>query len=195
MNVIGITGGIGSGKSRVLAYLEEQFSAVVCQADHVAWELQKPGQNCYQEIVHEFGKEILNEDATINRSKLGKIVFADDKKLQKLNQIMHPAVKEYIVSLLEDEKKKGTNCFVIEAALLLEDNYAQICDEIWYIYADEQVRRQRLKENRQYDDDKISTIMHNQLSEVSFREQCKVVIDNSGDFSDTCNQIKKAMKL
>lgn len=194
MRIIGITGGVGSGKSRVLAYLEERFSAVICQADHVAWKLQEPGQICYKEIVNEFGKEILNQDLSINRGKLGQIVFSDEAKLQRLNQIMHPAVKTYIVQLVEAEKKRGTAYFVLEAALLLEDHYDKMCDELWYIYADEQVRRQRLIENRQYSDEKIDAIMKSQLSEVSFRKQCQIVIDNSGDFDDTCYQIEKAMK-
>ena len=75
-------------------------------------------------------------------------MFSDERKLAVLNQIMHPAVKAYIKDAVREEKSKGTSCFVIEAALLLEDNYAEICDEIWYIYTDEEVRRARLKESR-----------------------------------------------
>ena len=194
MKVLGITGGVGSGKSRILSYIEEQYAAVICQADHVAWELQEPGQICHAEIVKHFGNEILNEDQTINRSKLGQIVFNDSEKLLLLNQIMHPAVKTYILEWIASEKEKETEFFVLEAALLLEEHYNQICDELWYIYADENVRRLRLKESRQYSDEKISAIMRAQLPEATFREQCQIVIDNSGDFSDTCYQIKKAME-
>ena len=134
MKIIGITGGVGTGKSKVLAYMEEQFKAVVCQADHVAWELQRPGEICYKQIINEFGEHILNQDKTINRPLLGSIVFSDALALQKLNQIMHPAVKMYILQKIEEEKTKHTTCFVIEAALLLETHYDEICDEIWYIY-------------------------------------------------------------
>ena len=193
MKVIGITGGVGSGKSRVLAYMEEKFSAVICQADHVAWELQRPGQDCYKWIVEEFGTEILAEDNTINRIALGEIVFADKVQLETLNAIVHPTVKRRIIEQIEFEEKKGTALFVIEAALLLEDNYKEICDEIWYVFAEEKIKRQRLKESRAYDDNKIDAIMKNQLSDASFREQCKIVIDNSGDFGDTCYQIDKAV--
>lgn len=194
MKVIGITGGVGSGKSRVLDYMKEQFVAVVCQADHVAWKLQEPGQDCYLQIVQTFGKDILNDDATINRNRLGQLVFADKQALQKLNQIVHPMVKAHIRDLIDEERKKVTSYFVLEAALLLEDNYTQICDEIWYIYADEEVRRTRLKESRQYSDEKIDAIMNNQMTEQTFREHCDVVIDNSKDFHHTCTQIKDAMK-
>ena len=194
MRIIGITGGIGSGKSRVLSYMQERFSAVVCQADQVAWKLQEPGQKCYQEIVKCFGESILNENGTINRGRLGQVVFGNQEKLFLLNRIMHPAVKEYITDFIIAEQQKGTGCFVLEAALLLEDNYHQICNELCYIYANEEVRRLRLKESRQYTDEKINAIMASQLPEVSFREQCQVVIDNSGDFEDTCYQIEKVMK-
>lgn len=194
MRIIGITGGVGSGKSRVLSYLEEKYSAVICQADHVAWKLQEPGEWCYAEIVKRFGAGILNEDQTINRSALGKIVFSDNDKLLLLNQIMHPAVKEYIVETIQSEMWKGTEYFVLEAALLLEEHYNMICDELWYIYCDTNVRRERLKENRQYSDEKIDAIMDSQLSEEIFRKECQIVIDNSGNFEDTCYQVDKAMK-
>lgn len=194
MKIIGITGGVGSGKSCVLSYMKEQFGAYICQADHVAWELQEPGQKCYRKIVAHFGNDILNEDETINRAKLGQIVFRDHKQLLVLNEIMHPAVKETIVKRIQSERAKGTAYFVLEAALLLEDGYNQICDELWYIYTDETIRRMRLKESRAYSDEKIDAIMASQLSEQAFRENCQIVIDNSGDFEDTCLQIDKAMK-
>lgn len=194
MKIIGITGGVGSGKSRVLSYMEEAYNAVVCQADHVAWELQEPEQKCYAQIVKHFGKDILNDDGTINRKKLGQIVFNDNEQLLVLNGIMHPAVKETIVQMIQSEQEKGTDYFVLEAALLLEDGYKQICDELWYIYTDEDTRRLRLKESREYSDEKINAIMASQLSEEIFRKECQIVIDNSGDFEDTCYQIDKSMK-
>lgn len=194
MKIIGITGGVGSGKSRVLSFLEEKFNAVICQADQVAWKLQEPGQKSYLGIVEFFGECVLNEDKTINRGALGQIVFHDEEKLQKLNKITHPAVKEYIKNQIEQEKLKGSELFVIEAALLLEDHYDEICDEIWYIFAKEEVRRERLKESRSYTDEKIDSMIASQKSENYFREHCKLTIDNSGNFEDTCTQIEKAMK-
>ena len=194
MKIIGITGGVGSGKSRVLSYMEEQFKAVICQADHVAWELQEPGQGCYLQILEHFGREILNDDDTIDRKKLGQIVFNDNEALWMLNAIMHPAVKEEIRKRICNARENGCEYFIIEAALLLEDNYKQICDELWYIYTDENTRRLRLKESRAYSDEKIDAIMASQLSEEIFRKECQIVIDNSSDFEDTCYQIDEAMK-
>lgn len=194
MKIIGITGGVGSGKSRVLSYMEEKFGAVICQADHVAWELQEPEQMCYTQIVAHFGREILHDDGTINRKKLGQIVFGNNKELFVLNGIMHPAVKEEILNRISDERRNGSQYFVLEAALLLEDDYNQICDELWYIYTDEDTRRLRLKDSRAYSDEKIDAIVATQLSEEIFRKECHIVIDNSGKFEDTCYQIDKAMK-
>ena len=193
MKVIGITGGVGSGKSSVLTYMQVQYGAVVCQADHVAWKLQEPGQECYAQIVDLFGQDIVKSDQCIDRKKLGAIVFSDEEKLKILNQIMHPAVKNRIRDLVEKEKQKGTEIFVLEAALLLEEQYDQICDEIWFVYADAEVRRQRLREKRQYDDEKIDNIMKQQLSDDEFRSRCTKVLDNSGNFLDTCLQINGMM--
>jgi len=193
MKVIGITGGVGSGKSRVLDFLKTEYEAIICQADHVAWKLQEPGQACYNEILKTFGADILNEDKTINRSALGAIVFADREQLDKLNQIMHPAVKVYISQWIEEEAKKNTAYFFLEAALLLEENYQEICDEIWYIYSREDVRHQRLMENRGYSEAKIKSIMATQLKDEDFRSKCDVVIDNSDDFAFTCTQIRNRM--
>ena len=194
MKVIGITGGIGSGKSRVLSYLEEKHHAVICQADQVAWELQKPGQKCYEEIVEHFGIGILNEDKTINRKELGRIVFNDDTKLYALNGIMHPAVKTEIQKRISQEKEKGTKLFFLEAALLIEEHYDEICHELWYIYTSEPFRRQRLKESREYSDEKIDAIMATQLSEEMFRKACKIVIENNDMFEETCKELDDAIE-
>lgn len=194
MKVIGITGGVGSGKSRVLSYLSEEYGAYVCQADHVAWELQLPGEVCYKQIVEVFGKEVLGKAEEIDRQKLGTIVFSDADKLKELNRIMHPAVKERILALVEEQKALGTALFVLEAALLLEENYDVICDEMWYIFANERVRRIRLHDNRNYTEERIDAIMASQISEEVFRDRCDVVIDNSGAFEETCRQIKETMK-
>lgn len=194
MKVIGITGGVGSGKSQVLSYFEEAHHAVICQADQVAWKLQEPGETCYQEIVSHFGTEILNADATINRMRLGQIVFGDKAQLLVLNGIMHPAVKCEIEKHILEETKKGTRLFILEAALLIEEHYDEICDELWYIYTDEQIRRQRLIESRQYSNEKIDAIMASQLSEELFRKACKRVIDNNGTFEETCVLLDRAVE-
>ena len=196
MKVLGITGGVGAGKSTVLGYLADHYGARVIEADRVAHLLQQPGGDCYDAIVNCFGREILFPDGRINREILGKIVYADQKQLKVLNRIVHPAVKTYIIEIIAQERKKGAVPFVtIEAALLLEDGYDQICDEIWYIYADEAASTKRLQSSRGYSPEKIRSVMANQRDEEGYRSGCKLVIDNSSDFvENTYEQIDKGLR-
>ncbi len=181
MKVLGITGGVGAGKSTVLDYIQKMYGARVIQCDQVGHMVQEPGQSCYYRIVEAFGTGILNGDQTISREKLAAAVFDDYDALKKLNHIVHPSVKEYIIKEIEQERVRGRVPFVVvEAALLLEDRYDRICDEIWYIYADEKTRSVRLRATRGYSDDKIRKIMGNQMKESGYRARCSVVIDNSG---------------
>lgn len=194
MQIIGITGGVGSGKSRVLGYMEQQHGAYICQADHVAWELQLPGEGCYEKIVQTFGREIVQEDGRIDRPKLGSIVFGDAEKLQVLNDIMHPAVKEEIRRRIQKQEETGTTLFVLEAALLIEEGYGEICKELWYLHVDRQVRIKRLLASRPYTREKIEKMMASQLSEEAYVAESDRVIENSGTFEETCRQIEKALK-
>lgn len=194
MKIIGITGGVGAGKSAILTYLREHHHAVVIEADKVGHLLMEPGGACYYSIVEKFGSSILNGDQTINRGKLGKIVFSDEMLLEALNKIVHPRVKAHIVSEIAKERAyHRTAYFVIEAALLLEDHYDAICDEIWYIDTDASIRAQRLRESRGYDDEKIAGIMANQKSPEEFRKECQAVIDNSGSLENTFEQIDRQL--
>jgi dephospho-CoA kinase len=214
MKVIGITGGVGAGKSQALQYMQEKWGAYVCYADNIGHELQQPGEPCYQRIVETFGAQILEDtkqtdgkqidlqqaevkgnnvkqiddrqvdakrDNTkqIDRKKLATIIFSQEKKRLALNAIMHPCIKERICELIRIEAKRGTKYFLLEAALLIEEAYEQICDELWYIYAPKEKRRQRLEQTRGYTQDKIEQIFASQLSDTKYREHCKVIIDNS----------------
>ena len=133
MRVIGVTGGVGSGKSFVLNYIEEHFDARVVMADDVGHLLMMPVQAGYEPVVRLFGDWIVNEDGSLNRETIAQIVFDKKDMLEKLNKIIHPAVKKYIIREIERSKKEETEFFFIEAALLLEDNYDEIYDEMWYI--------------------------------------------------------------
>ncbi len=194
--VIGVTGGVGAGKSFVLSIIEEEFDAKLLHADEIAHQLTEPEHSCYERIVEEFGTGILKEDQTIDRNKLAEIVFGDPSALKKLNHIVHPMVKEYIQGeisciLLEDPAK----IIVIEAALLIEDHYEEICDEIWYVKADEEIRRKRLKENRNYTDERIDKIIKNQLKESEFEKNCQRIINNNGNIEKTRQEIKNALEF
>ncbi len=194
MKVIGITGGVGSGKSRVLAYLEEAYGAVICQMDETARSLQKKGTRCFERIVEVFGHEILDAQGELDRAALGSIVFASEEKLAQLNGIVHPEVIRNVAKDIQSKEAQGRSLYVVEAALL-PDVGKELCDELWYIYANESVRRERLKASRGYTDEKISQMIASQPQEERFRSTCSVVIDNSGSFEDTMKQIGDRLKL
>lgn len=194
MLIIGITGGVGAGKSSVLQYMEEKYRCRVVLADDVGNRVKLPGEICYNRLVELLGRDILDEKGTIDKLKMAEAIFSDKNLLAKVNSIIHPAVKEYILSQIELEKENGNvDFFFVEAALLIECGYGQHVDELWYIYASEEVRRNRLRMSRSYSDGKISAIMQGQLAEEEFRKNCSVVIDNSGDFNDTKKQIDKLL--
>ena len=190
MKIIGITGGIGAGKTQVLEYLNSRYGATVCQADEVAKKLQKKGGACYDAIVEHFGQEILDEKGELDRARLGDIVFADRSQLSVLNRIVHPAVKDEILKKIRQEERKNTNLFVIEAALLIEDHYEELCEEFWYIYTEPEIRRERLRASRGYTDEKIEAIFRNQQTDEGFRARCREVIDNSGSPGETLAQVR-----
>lgn len=194
MKVLGITGGVGSGKSEVLRYLEEVYHAYVCQMDEVAKREQRSDTRCFEKIVKCFGRDVVKADGELDREKLGRLVFADREKLDELNKIVHPEVIHRVKQDMIRKKKEGAMLFVIEAALLPDVGY-DLCDELWYIYADEPVRRERLKRSRGYTDEKISDMILSQPDESRFRNVCTVVIDNSGTFENTKRQIGERLKL
>ena len=190
MKIIGITGGVGAGKSEVLNFIAGRYDATVVEADQVGYLVMQPGKEAYEPVAELFGPSVVKEDQTLDREKIAQIVFEDRQLLEKLNAIVHPAVKRYIRRAIQMEQEAGT-----EAALLIEDKYDEICDELWYIYADENVRMHRLMKNRGYSVEKIRGILANQLSEEEFESHCDFEIDNSGDFQDTVRQIEQRMRM
>ena len=195
MIILGITGAVGAGKSTIMNRLKEQYGAYTIQADQVGHLLMKKGQICYDAILKQFGREILAEDGEIDRKKLGSIVFSNRELLLKLNNIIHPAVKQYILDQVEEKRQEGCTLFVMEAALLLEEHYDAICDDLWYIYVNDEVRRARLKADRGYSDEKITEILENQLEDGIFRERCRYVVENNGDLDQTYEQMDKRIKM
>ncbi len=194
MKIIGITGGVGAGKTKVLSYIELQFSCRVIRADEAAHKLYEPEQICYQKLVALLGQEILNSDNTIDKAKMATAIFGDNVLLAKVNSIVHPEVKKYILKQIAIERERGAvEYFFIEAALLVEEHYDQIVDEMWYIHSDVAIREKRLAQSRQYSAQKIAEIMKGQLHEEEFRKHCQVVIMNNGDLEETYKQINKIM--
>ncbi len=189
-NIIGITGGIGAGKSEVLKYVEGKFNSRVIYSDQVANDIKKKGYPAYDELVRLLGKGILGDDGEIDRKKMASAIFNNAEMLESVNNILHPAVNTFIMNIIDDERAKGQLDFVfVEAALLIENGYKNIVDELWYVYADEDTRRKRLKESRGYWDEKITDIFKNQMDEKTFRENADFVIDNSASLDEMAAQI------
>ena len=195
MKVYGITGGAGTGKSEVIKMLQQNFGGCVIMSDEVARELMQKGNISYQLIVEYFGRDILMDDGEIDRKKLADHVFNNKEALEKLNSMTHPYVKDEIRKLIAEAEASGECRFVaLESAILLECGYEDICDEFWYVYTKPEIRRQRMKETRNYSDEKVDSVMRNQQPDEVFFEQCYFVIKNNTTLSDVYAQLKEKLE-
>ena len=195
MKFIGITGGIGAGKSRVLKFISRHYRCEIYLADEVAHTVKLPGTECFQALIELLGDDILAPDGQIDKAAMADKIFKEAGLLKKVNDIIHPAVKKYLLQKYEAAKNEGNvELFFVEAALLIEGGYGQLVDEMWYIYAEESVRRKRLTDTRGYSDEKISQIMGQQLTDEVFRKESNFMIDNSGSFEETCRQIENKLE-
>lgn len=195
MRFIGITGGVGAGKSTVLEILSRMPKTKVMLADKIAHELMMPGTQCYDTIRQVFATEdIYDADGMLNRKKLAEIIFSDTEKRQQMNAIVHPAVKQYVIAHYRAEQKKGELEYLfLEAALLIEEHYDEICDELWYIYTDRDIRCNRLMQSRGYSREKAEHIFASQLSDSEYREKCAHVLTNNGSIEEIEIQLRRLL--
>ena len=195
MRFIGITGGVGAGKTEILNYIRRHYKCEIYLADRVAEQLQEPGTECFEALVKLLGAGIKTSEGCLDRAKMAGLIFTDPALLEQVNEIVHPAVKRFLLEKLKAAEESGeTELFFVEAALLIEGGYRALADELWYIYADEAVRRRRLSRERGYSEEKISQIMSRQLAEEKFRENCDFVIDNSGTLEESYRQIDRKLE-
>ncbi len=194
MKVIGVTGGVGAGKTQILSYIRQHYNCRVIFADEAAHLVKEPGGACYERLIALLGADVLSEDGQIDREKMAEKIFAHDQLREAVNALIHPAVKEYITDAVASERKAQKIDFLfIEAALLIEGGYCAIVDDMWYLYAPEDARRRRLRQNRHYTEEKIGKILSSQLLEAQYRAACGTVIDNSGTLPETYLQIDKKL--
>ena len=190
MKIIGLTGGTGSGKGFVSERLKAR-KAYVIDADAVAHEIIEKGRPAYKEIVDYFGSEILNEDGNIFRRKLGNIVFSDKDKLAFLNSCTHKYINMEIMRIIE-EVKPQTNVYsaiIIDAPLLAEAGLVDICDDIWVVYADSEVRVKRIMERDSISEEQARNRIASQRSWEEYKELGAVIIDNSSDDENVERQL------
>lgn len=196
MLYIEITGGVGAGKSAILKYLEENYNCRVMLADLIAHDLMEPGAVCYPKLREMFAEDdVFLENGQINRPKLARVLFSDDVKRRGCDGIVHPAVRNYIRQQVGLERQKGElDLLISEAALLEDEKDGAIRDELWYIYTSEEKRRERLKENRGYSDEKIDSIFRSQMSETEYRARCGAEIDNNQEPETAFAQIDELLR-
>ena len=178
MKVIGITGGVGAGKSMVVSILQKHYKTEYLHCDAIAHELMEQGGSAHEELLSLFGEDLVNADGTLNRCKLYERAFLGDR-VEELNACVHPKVRTYVEERIAGLRATAFDGLVlIEAALLIEAGYKDICDELWYVHAPVALRRARLKENRGYSDERVDSIMAEQASEELFFSQSDFVLYN-----------------
>jgi dephospho-CoA kinase len=189
MRIIGLTGGIASGKSSVARILEA-LGVVVVDADQLAREAVAPGEEAYLSIVAEFGDGILNTDRSINRQALGKVVFADAAARRRLELITHPAIARLAEERLAALRNAGTPVVVYMAPLLIEAGVTSRVDEIWVVYADRETQVARLTLRDGLSRDEALQRLAAQMTMEEKRTYGRIVIDNSGTPEETERQVR-----
>ena len=191
MKVIGLTGGTGSGKSTVAAYLEKK-GCIIIDADKISRDLTKPGGEALEPIRRRFGADVFFEDGSLDRKKLGGIVFSDDAKLRSLEEITTDIVIKKILEKVEHLKKNGFNGTVIlDAPLLFECGMKDCTDENWLVTCDLENRIQRLIDRDGISRQSILDRMANQLSDEQKRMMADRVIENSGSLTELLCRIDR----
>ncbi len=183
MKVIGLTGGIGSGKSTVSRFLAE-LGAVIIDADKVGHEAFKPDTEGWREVAAAFGRQILAADGKIDRKKLGEIVFGNPDSLERLNRIMHPRIHNMVKAQLEKYQRQGVEIIVLEAPLLIESGWALTVDEVWVTVASEATVLRRLQERMGLSKPQSLARIRSQLSPEERARHADVTIDTDCDLDE-----------
>jgi dephospho-CoA kinase len=190
--VIGLTGGIGAGKSTVTQMLEELGTAVI-DADKVGHQIYLPDLPAWCEIVDTFGPSVLNADRTIDRQALGKLVFASPEALRTLNRIVHPKMFDRMLELIAEMRARGwMKAIVVEAAVLIEANWMALVDQVWVVVASETVVVDRLAKQRALSPEHVRTRIAAQLSNDERLKYAHVVIRNDGSLEEVRHAVQQA---
>ena len=184
MLVIGLVGGIGSGKSVATAMLAERGAEII-NADLVGHEVYEPGKPGFDAIVAEFGNEVVGDDGRIDRKRLGTRVFADAAKLARLNAIVHPLIRAEIERRIERARANGeVRAVVVEAAILLEAGWRSLVDQVWVVSARREDVLARLAAQRGMAETETAARIAKQMTDAERRSAADVVIENTGSLDD-----------
>ena len=188
--VIGITGGVGAGKSHILKHILAHYGVTVVSADETGRELMAPGKAVFEALKAHYGNDILAADGTIDRARLSEIVFENPESEKEVNAIEHPLIRDEII---EKIRRAETKIVFLEAALLEEGDLVPLCDEVIYVQATEEERIKRLMAARAYTEEKCRKVMALQKSDAEFQRIATYVLKNNGDWKETEQSIRLFM--
>ena len=189
-STVGLTGGIGSGKSAVAGMLAD-LGALVIDADEVGHEVYAPGTIGWRRVIDAFGKDVVAADGRIDRGQLGRVVFAEPTQRARLNAIVHPLIHDALAARLAAARGAGRVPIVIEAAVLVEANWVTLVDEVWLVVARRDLVERRLIEQRGIDPAAVAARMRAQLSDEQRAARAAVIIDNSGTLAELRTQVER----
>ncbi|USG64419.1 dephospho-CoA kinase [Brevibacillus ruminantium] len=191
--ILGLTGGIATGKSTVTAMLRERGIPVI-DADQIAREVVEPGMPAYESIVRYFGADVLLPDGQINRAKLGEIVFSDEAERQKLNAIVHPEVRRVMREEAEAAEAAGAKIVFMDIPLLFESKLQHMVDKVVVVYATAQMQLSRMMERDEFEEEQAQKRLRAQWPIDQKREQADFVIDNTGSREETEKQVEHLLE-
>ncbi|MBK7994434.1 MAG: dephospho-CoA kinase [Blastocatellia bacterium] len=187
---VGLTGGIGTGKSHVAKTFIE-LGCYVFDADKIARQVVEPGEVGFEKVVAEFSKEILAEDGTIDRAKLGQVIFSSPEKREKLNQILHPIIIDKQDSLISETINQDPNAIVIiDAALMIETGSYKRFDKLIVVYCDKESQIERVMKRNNLSRSEVESRINSQMPSDEKRKYADIEIDTSGSFKETEDKVK-----
>ena len=190
MKIVGLTGGISSGKSTVSSYLK-QLKIPVIDADKVARKVVEPNSQGAKEIRKAFGSDVFKKDGSLNRQKLGELVFSNTENRKKLDELLQPLIKIMILEEIEAYRQKGENMIVLDLPLLFEKNYEKLCEEIIVVYVPKELQLERLMKRNQYTKQEALSRIDSQLSIEEKRKRATVLFDNQGTIQQLYYQVEQ----
>ena len=190
MKIVGLTGGISSGKSTVSSYLK-QLKIPVIDADEVARKVVEPNSQGAIEIRKTFGNDVFEEDGSLNRQKLGELVFSNAENRQKLDELLQPLIKIMILDEIEVHRQNGENMIVLDLPLLFEKHYEELCEEIIVVYVPEELQLERLMKRNQYTKQEALSRIDSQLSIEEKRKRATVLLDNQDTIQQLYHQVEQ----
>lgn len=191
--IIGLTGSIGTGKSTIANKFRDLDIPVV-DADLIAREVVEPGKDAYQDIVATFGKEILQNDKTLDRKALGNIVFNNEAKRKQLNAIIHPAIRKEMVRQRDEWVRNGKECVVLDIPLLYESGLTHYVDKVIVVYVDPEIQLQRIMDRDQSTEEEAKSRINSQIPVSEKAKKADAVIDNNRSKQESYRQLKAILE-